>query len=238
MRRSIRAIPLLASTPTLIAALALAVAPGCKKKEKAAEQTAEPESGSTGVIGTKKPGGRFRNDGLSARLGLEPVTVAEVGPLTPQLTGAQPLGQPTQTAGGRRVTAMQCMDGTDVDKIKAELEAQLNKLGFAPIRSSPRGKRDLVTLSADKPPFRFSATVRTGPYPDCPADQKKVKVLMSWFKRSPRPKPPVGAAPGATPTPGGTAPQGAAAPQGGAPKTAPAAPTAPAPSGSASGAAQ
>jgi hypothetical protein len=205
MRRSSRRSAVLASAPALLAVLGLVALPGCKK-DKAADKGDESANGAkstetptTAETARKAGKDRFKREGLSARLGLEPITVDEVKPLTPELTGAKALGEPVQTAGGRRVTAMQCLDGTDVEKIRGEIEAQLGKLGFATIRSSPKGKRDLVTLSADKPPFRFSATVRTGPYPDCPAEQKKVKVLMSWFKRAPRPRPGSPTAPGMTP---------------------------------------
>jgi hypothetical protein len=187
---------------------------GCKKKEeKPAEKTDTPAA-STGQSGdpNKKPGlGRFRGEGLTARRGLEPISVDDVKPIIPALTGAQPLGNPVQTAGGRRVTIMQCMDGTDIEKIKADLEDQLKKLGYTDLRTSPAGKRDLVTMAAHKDPFRLSATVRTGPFTDCPADQKKVKVLFSFFKRNPRPPgTPPGAAPGAAPT--GAAPAAPAQP--------------------------
>jgi hypothetical protein len=201
MRSSIRAIAILTAVACL-GGLA-----GCKKKEeKPAETTGSAgtaPSGDQTADQSKRPGlSRSRGEGMSARLGLEPVTVAEVQPLIPALTGARQLAEPAQTAGGRRVTVMQCMDGPDVDRIRAELESKLTEIGFTSLRSSPRGKRDLVTVSGQKDRFRISATLRTGPYPDCPADQKKIKVLMSYFKRNPRPP----TAPGTTAPAQGTAP--------------------------------
>jgi hypothetical protein len=223
MRRFIRVIAILSLTAG-VGGLS-----GCKKKEKekAAEKSGEGGAGALKQGDPNQPAaGRYHGQGLN-RIGLEPVTVDEVKPLIPELTGATPLAEPTSVAGGRRVTVMKCLPAEDIEKVKAEVQDKLTKLGFGSMRSSPTGKRDLVTISAEKPPMRVAATLRKGPYPDCPADQNKVKLLMSFFKRMPRPPRMQGGAPG-------TAPAGTA-PAAGATGTAPARP---APSGSSGAAAQ
>jgi hypothetical protein len=226
MRRFIRVIAILSI------AAGLGGLSGCKKKEKDKEAAKSGEGGAgAGIAKAGDPdqpaAGRYQAQGLS-RIGMQPVTVEEVKPLIPELAGATPLAEPTSVAGGRRVTVMKCLPAEDMEKVKAEVQDQLTKLGFSSIRTSPQGKRDLVTISAEKPPMRVAATLRSGPYPDCPADQKKIKLLMSYFKRLQRPPRQGGAAPD------GTAPAGTP-PAAGAAGTAPAPPT---PSGSTGGAAQ
>lgn len=181
---------------------------GCKKEEaKPAESGAKPgEAGDSSKTSTafdsdnKKKLSRFQREGLGQKLGLEPITPEEVKPMLPALKGGTSLGEPVATARGLRVTAMECLTG-DQATIKTNLEARLNQLGFKAIRMSERQRMNIITVSAEKTPYRLSATVRSGPYPDCPADQKKSKLLMSFFKRPPRP-------PGAA-TPGGSSPGGA-----------------------------
>jgi len=216
MRRPFRSLALPLATAVLLTG---AGSSGCKKEEKAAEPAADKAggesasakpgegSGAAGESSSKPSGETPRPDGLTTRLGLEPITIAEVQPIVPALTGAQALGEPAVTAGGRRVTIQQCLEGTDLEKVRAELEQKLTALGYASVRGSPPGKRNLAAISAQKDLFRIAATLRMGPYPDCPADQKKVKVLLSFFKRSPQPEQP---APSGAPTP---APTGGASPQ-------------------------
>jgi hypothetical protein len=214
MRSSLLAIAILAGA-TSLAAGGLT---GCKKKEKAADQAAEADTSAEAQpagSGSKKEAlKRLRGQGgLAARLGLEPVTIAEVKPLIPALTGATPLGEPTETVGGRRVTAIHCLSGTDAASIKGEMESKLAEMGFSDIRANPRGKRDVMTVSAQKGNIRLAATLRVGPYPDCPAEEKKIKVLMSYFKRAPKPGSSANQSPApsrATPAAPGSKPAGAA----------------------------
>jgi hypothetical protein len=198
MRRSLHAISI---SITIAFLFGLAGLLGCSKKKessagkqaegsKAAEvdktDKADKAAGPAGMIAEAKRNAladRFRAGGLTARLGLEPITVEEVQPLIPTLTGATPIGAPSTTGGGRRVTAIQCVDGSDMEKIKAELERKLTDSGFTSIRASALGKLAILNISAQKTPYRLSASVRSGPFPDCPAEQKKLKVLTSFFKR-------------------------------------------------------
>jgi len=190
--------------------LAVAGVSGCKKEEaKPAESGAKPgeageSRGATASDGdAKKKISRFSREGLGQKLGLEPITPEEVKPMLPGLKGGTSLGEPIATARGLRVTAMECLTG-DQATIKTSLEARLNELGFKAIRMSERQRMNIITVSAEKTPYRMSATVRSGPYPDCPADQKKSKLLMSFFKRPPRP--PGAAMPGSSPGGAATSP--------------------------------
>ena len=219
MRGSSTARAILAGGLSLAAVAALGLATGCKKEEKKEATSQKPAEGAAGSRADggferkRAAMGRFQGQGLSARLGLEPITVDEVKPLLPSLKGGTPIGEPVSTARGLRVTAMECLTG-DLADIKTSLEARLKELGFTTVRSSERKTMNIVTVSAEKTPYRLSASVRSGPYPDCPADQKKSKLLMSFFKRPPKPP---GAAPGApgAPTPAGHPPaQGQSTPQG------------------------
>src|SRR6266508_4510220 len=94
--------------------VALAGRSGCKKEESAGKEAAGAKAGGDEGDKTAQPAAqsaeakqkalaRFRSEGLSARLGLEPVTVDEIKPLIPTLTGATPIGAPSSTGGGRRV---------------------------------------------------------------------------------------------------------------------------------------
>ncbi len=193
----------------LLAVASAGALSGCKKEEsKPAESGAKPgEAGDskTSDGDAKKKINRFPREGLGRKLGLEPITVEEVKPMLPALKGGTSLGEPISTARGLRITAMECLTG-DQATIKSALEARLTELGFKSIRMSERQRMNIITVSAEKTPYRMSATVRTGPYPDCPADQKKSKLLMSFFKRPPRPEgatAPAGSSPGgATSSPG------------------------------------
>jgi hypothetical protein len=191
------------SKGVLAAGLIAVALSGCKKEEaKPAESGAKPgEAGdskeSTATDGdSKRKLNRFSRENLGRKLGLEPITPEEIKPMLPALKGGTSLGEPIATARGLRVTAMECLTG-DQATIKTSLEARLNELGFKAIRMSERQRMNIITVSAEKAPYRLSATVRSGPYPDCPADQKKSKLLMSFFKRPLRPE---GAAtPGSSP---------------------------------------
>lgn len=204
MRSSLRTIAILTSVASLVA-----LSSGCKKKEKEAEQKAvdaEKQARERAARDSRKLG-RYRSDSLGTRLGLQQVTMDEIKPMVPQLENAAPLGEPNTTAGGRRITAIHCLsDANDLTKVQAQVEAKLAELGFTNVKSKPHGKQDVMTISADKPPYRLAATVRKGPFPDCPADQNKVKLLMSYFKRMPRTPAATPGQPGAAPLQPGAAP--------------------------------
>jgi hypothetical protein len=189
-------------------------ASGCKKDEEAkpaepdqAEESAPAAQGKQ--IGSSRDGGAGALRSAS-RLGLEPITVEEIKPLFPSLEGSTPLREPSTTARGLRVTASQCLPG-DQTAMRPKLEKRLKELGFTTVRISERKRMNIMTVSAEKTPYRLSATVRSGPYPDCPEKEKKSKMLISYFKRPPRNAPDgtaSGAAEGSNPAPG----QGTAAP--------------------------
>lgn len=219
MRGSLIANAILASGLLLVSLAGTSGCSSCKKKEQAKPASEEGMTAEGGEAAPeddeKKKRRRQRGEGMSARFALLKITPEEVKPLIPQIKGAKMIGEPNVTAGGRRITATQCIDEADLPAVKADLLAKLAELGFTPRRGA-RERPGIVAISAEKAPYRFSATVRSGPYPDCPGDQKKAKMLMSFFKR-PLPK-------DGSPDPASLPPQGGA--QGGAVqgRTAPAPP--------------
>jgi hypothetical protein len=52
------------------------------------------------------------------------------------------------------------------------------------MRTRPHPRNDqMVTLHAEKQPYQLGATVQKATTPDCPGDQGKMKVVLSYFKR-------------------------------------------------------
>jgi hypothetical protein len=214
MRSFATAALLLAALPALMVAGGMGLS-GCKKKENPApsaeKPTGDPKVGANGDGRTKQALGRAPV--ARQPFTFEPVTVDEVKPYIPQLTGVAPIGEPKVIAGGRRVMALGCGSGTDLAAMKAELEKKLGELGFSAI-STPRvsSRLNAVTFMAQKGDLRVSAAVRSTKDADCPADQKKNKLFMTYFKL------PNHARPAAAPVPGGAAPVPApSAPPPGAP---------------------
>jgi hypothetical protein len=198
----------------LAACAGLVASSGCKKKEEegAASKPVEQDKAGAGSAASaqEEQKGSSRDAGArglrNSRLGLEPLTVDEIKPLLPTLEGSTPLREPNTTARGLRVTAAQCVTG-NMTEIRPKLEEQLKKLGFTTVRISERKRMNIMTVSAQKSPYRLSATVRSGPYPDCPEKEKKSKMLISYFKRPPR-NAPDGSASGAAPAQGSQAAPG------------------------------
>jgi hypothetical protein len=200
------------SAKSILASVALAVAApvvssGCKKEDAASKPAEQDKAGSEAAPAAQEEQKGQRDAGArglrsSSRLGLAPITIDEIKPLFPSLEGATQLREPTTTARGLRVTAAQCVKG-DLTSIRPQIEARLKELGFTTVRISERKRMNILTVSAQKTPYRLSATVRAGPYPDCPEKdqkgQKKSKMLISYFKRPPRD---AGAAPGGAPPQG------------------------------------
>ncbi len=184
MRSFATAALLLVAVPAVMVAGGMGLS-GCKKKENPApatkDPTADPRVEPNGDGITKQASGRSQV--ARQPVTFEPVTVEEVKPYIPQLTGVAPIGEPKVIAGGRRVMALGCGSGTDQAAMKAELEKKLAELGFSAI-STPRvsSRLNAVTLMAQKGDLRVSAAVRSTKDADCPADQKKNKIFMTYFK--------------------------------------------------------
>ena len=126
-----------------------------------------------------------------ARPSFMPITVAEVAPLVPQLSGAETLVPLQTVAGGRRVNTTLCVTIDEPSRTSDELKQKLGALGFELITSSARPQRlplkTIHWLRAKKGIFRMAASVHTAEYADCKASANKSKVFMAYFKREDRP---------------------------------------------------
>jgi hypothetical protein len=168
-----------------IALAALAATAGCKDKKKKSEPAAATapapvtERTSTDPDTARKRAEAVRN------MQLAPVSVAEVQPLIPSLPGAEPVGQPGVLTGGRQVKAILCVPGGSADAVMKQLVTAIEGLGFSGVKTKPHPRSpDMVTLHAEKQPFRLGGTVTRSSTADCPAAAGKVKVVLSYFKRN------------------------------------------------------
>jgi hypothetical protein len=130
-----------------------------------------------------------------------PITVEEVAPLVPQITGAETLVPLQTVAGGRRVNTTLCVTIEDPSKTSDELKQKLGGLGFELITSSSRPQRlplkTIHWMRAKKGIFRMAASVHTAEYTDCKGSANKSKVFLAYFKREEKPSSAAGGAAGA-----------------------------------------
>lgn len=168
-----------------VSALVLGAA-GCtcggEKKKKEEEPAAAAAEGAN-----RKPldpeAARNRSAALR-KMRLAPITLAEVEPLIPSVPGASPVGKPGVMTEGRQVKAVLCMVSPSAETAMTQLVAAVGKLGFADVKTRPHPRnQEMATLHAEKPPIQLGAIVQKGRTPDCPGDQGKIKVVLSYFKR-------------------------------------------------------
>lgn len=160
---------------------------GCKKKETA--KPAVHDAGSAQSTSERAPAFQRFEDRIDTRqTGFETVTAEELEPIVPTLANSVPNGNPMRTSRGRRVNIVHCHDGSDLAKVRADLEAKLRELGWDNIKDrKPRkgnfGHKELVKLVAEKAPYRLTAVVQRGNFYNCRESEGKVKVVMAFFKR-------------------------------------------------------
>lgn len=171
----------------LLAILLLAAcAPGgCTcGSEEAAKSKPAPATGEAPRATPMDQGGAEQRTAALQKMKLAPLTVAEVQPLIPELPGATPVGQPGVLTAGRQVKAVLCLRSPSPETAMTQLRGALGALGFADMRTRPHPRSDqMVTLHAEKQPYQLGATVQKATTPDCPGDQGKMKVVLSYFKR-------------------------------------------------------
>jgi len=191
---------------------------GCKREEKSAQQAASAQTAAQDAGGAKQrpdrgthPAFRNRSESAQAQSGLTKLTPDEIQPLIPTLTGAVPTGRPMVTTAGYQINIVHCLPQNDPAKIKAEFQKKLEALGFDSIRFRDSPKRDLppkelVRVTAEKAPYRLTVAVQSAPFFNCKESEKKVKLVMKYFKRSD--KAPAGSPlpAGKTPAPAGSTP--------------------------------
>lgn len=176
--------------PAFVAFLALGLSAslsGCKKKE-----AAKPAVEDAGAVSTRRDRApafqRFEDRVESRQTGFEPVTVDELEPIVPTLANSVPTGKPMRTSRGRRVNIVHCHDGSDLDKVRVDLEAKMREMGWDNIKQrKPKatnfGHKELLKLVAEKPPYRLTAIVQRANFHNCRESEGKVKVVMAFFKR-------------------------------------------------------
>lgn len=176
-----------ASAVLLALGLSVSLA-GCKKKE-AAKPAVQDAGVSASSTRDRAPAfERFERKIEERQTGFESVTADEVQPIVPTLAGSVPSGKPMLTSRGRRVNIVHCHDGSDMGKVRADLEAKLRELGWDNIKprkpkKSSLGPKELLTLVAENAPYRLTAVVQSGNFYDCRESEGKVKVVMAFFKR-------------------------------------------------------
>lgn len=170
----------------VVSALVLAsAAGGCtcgkdgetKKTEEAAGSRVPRAPGDPAMAGKRTQA--LRN------LQLAPITLADIEPLIPSLPGATPVGKPGVMTQGRQVKAVFCMASPSADAVMTQLVAATGSLGFTEVktRAHPRNQ-EMITMHGVKGPIRLGGTVQRGKTPDCPGDQGKIKIVLSYFKRT------------------------------------------------------
>jgi hypothetical protein len=162
---------------------------GCEKKETAANGGESPAADAGAAPRPARRHSLAPELSSEAGLGFEKVSIPEIEALVPTVPGATQLARPMLTSVGRRVNIVQCHDGNDRDKLKAELVKTLEDAGWQSIatRDNPPPQRpfkQLFKVTAEKDRYRLTIMVKSAPFHDCREDQKKVRLVMSFFKRT------------------------------------------------------
>jgi hypothetical protein len=163
---------------------------GCEKKKSAANGGESPVAAAD--AGASPPSTRRHSlapPSTEAGPGFEKVSIPEIEALVPTVPHAQQIAPPMLTSVGRRVNVVQCYDGNQPEKIKADLVKTLEHAGWQSIatRDNPPPQRpfkQLFKVTAEKDQYRLTIMVKSAPFHDCREDQKKVRLVMSFFKRT------------------------------------------------------
>lgn len=168
----------------LIASCAIAGCGSCK--DKPAAKKADPR---TATIPTAKPGGlQVRKPNWPAPAGagsgsgsarvaptalVTKLTLDEATPVIPTIADTTVIDAPTEAPAGAQVHFAWCTTAADAKAAQAVIESSLTAAGWGEFHDRGMGAR--IAISADKPPYRISASISASPRPGCsPADGK-------WF---------------------------------------------------------
>ena len=174
---------MLRSGLALIAAIAIGGCGSCKENNAKPAPT-ESRSATIPGAGSAKPGGhQVRTPTLtgpgSGSSTVRPtavvtkLTLAEATPMLPAIPGAVVIDSPTEAPQGAQVHLAWCITAADQPLALAALQQGLTDSGWVDLRDRGQGAR--IAVTADKPPFRISASISASPRPGCsPADGK-------WF---------------------------------------------------------
>ena len=160
------------------------VAAGCKAKKQDNGAKQEPAAAAERPAGQTRPGLPRGGEALR-RMALLPISLDEVEPLIPALQGASRVGKPGTLTGGKQVKAVLCAPSESPQKTADALAAELERLEFGAVRTKPHPRRpEVIAVAGEKAPYRVTATVQRGPYADCPEQDGKAKIILSYFKRA------------------------------------------------------
>lgn len=168
----------------LIASCAIAGCGSCK--DKPAAKKVDPRTAT--IPGPPKPGGlQVRKPNWTAPAGagsgsapvvapkavITKLTLDEATPVIPAITDTTVIDAPTEAPAGAQVHFAWCTTAADAKAAQAVIESSLTAAGWGELHDRGMGAR--IAISADKPPYRISASISASPRPGCsPADGK-------WF---------------------------------------------------------
>jgi hypothetical protein len=152
---------------------------GSCKENNAKPPPTESRSRAIPSTGSEAPGGRQR---MPARTGpgsgsstvrptavVTKLTLAEATPALPTIPDAVVIDSPTEAPQGAQVHLAWCINAADQRLALAALQQGLLDSGWLDLRDRGQGAR--IAVTADKPPFRISASISASPRPGCsPAD--------------------------------------------------------------------
>ena len=161
---------------------------GCGScKDKPAAKKTDPRS-ATIPSGSARPGGlQVRKPNWTAPAGsgsgsatpvtpkalITKLTLDEATPVIPTIPDTTVIDPPTEAPQGAQVHFAWCTAAADAKAAQAVIEKGLTDAGWGEFHDRGMGAR--IAISADKPPYRISASISASPRPGCsPADGK-------WF---------------------------------------------------------
>lgn len=194
---------MLPRTTTLLVALSAAalVGPGCncnKKKTKKKETTGAAKQAPGNKPQTSTPPrarpiltkDRSLDKARSlAKRRMAKVTADEAKAALPQPAGSSVLSAPQELNGGRLVKSTICFSNMNAESAAAALTKTLETDGWQNVNSRAHPQRpNRFGLSAQKPPYRLTASVAAGHWPNCKKTDNKIWASLIMHKvEAPKP---------------------------------------------------
>ena len=189
---------------TGLAAVALATVACGSCKERKPAPAAEPAASGSAMPPRPRPAPTAGGDAAAAAPRPPPpgpvmtgVTLDEVKPVIPAVAGATVIDQPRMSPTREQVHLGWCIAGSDQAVAIAAIKAGLAKAGYGEPHERGQGARKALT--ADKLPFRLSASISASPRPGCSPAEKKWFASVSIYKIESVAKPPALEGSGAKP---------------------------------------
>jgi hypothetical protein len=166
----------------VVASIAIGGCGSCKDDKPRAAPPTESRSATIPGAGSARPGGPARKPtwtGPGSGSAPAPtavvtkLTLAEATPALPAIPDAVIVDEPTEAPQGAQVHLAYCITAADQQHALASLRKGLTDGGWVDLRDRGQGAR--IAVTADKPPYRISASISASPRPGCsPADSQ-------WF---------------------------------------------------------